>query len=466
MTSARPVHIYLLSIVLLMLPIGLAGQYDTGIRTLQWTPVKKMQVGGENRDVLHFKNASYSLNTLLPIFYENLKIDNNYEYEIDIYNQAFQSIDVSLIRNVDNLDSIPSMITPETQIATLRKEKYLQLSIIPLRKNARTGQVEMLTSFSIRLITRPIPRKSMRASLRQYASQSVLATGKWVRIKVEKDGVYRLTWEQLSDLGISNPANVRVYGNGGGLLPVMNQDSRHDDLLENAVYFEKGSDGVFNQGDYMLFYGQGPDIWTYDETKEFFDRSVHDFASSSYYYLTSDLGAGKQMQLASSPAGPASNTVTQFDDIRHHELDDINLIGSGQEWYGEHFDIVTDQTFTLDGPGILLTEKVKVHINAVARASNTTDFQVYANQVSIGSLQMAGTSLSSETLPYAQPVDEILSFTPTADVNSINLRYNKNTASAQAWLNFITLNARSPLRLESSSLIFRDQRSTGNGKYC
>ena len=83
-------------------------------------------------------------------------------------------------------------------------------------------------------------------------------------------------------------------------------------------------------------------------------------ASSSYYYLTSDLGAGKQMQLASSPAGPASNTVTQFDDIRHHELDDINLIGSGQEWYGEHFDIVTDQTFTLDGPGILLTEKVKV----------------------------------------------------------------------------------------------------------
>ena len=76
---------------------------------------------------------------------------------------------------------------------------------------------------------------------------------------------------------------------------------------------------------------------------------------------------------------------------------------------------------------------------------------------------MAGTSLSSETLPYAQPVDEILSFTPTADVNSINLRYNKNTASAQAWLNFITLNARSPLRLESSSLIFRDQRSQGPG---
>jgi hypothetical protein len=463
LTSTRPVHIYLLSIVLLMLPFTLSGQHDTGIRTLQWTPVKKMQIENRNRDVLHFKNASSSLNTLLPIFYENLKIDNNYEYEIDIYNQSFQAVDVSLIRNVDNLDSIPAMVYAESQVATLRKERYLQVNIIPLRKNARTGQVELLTSFGIRLIPRPVPMKSMRASLRQYTSQSVLASGNWVRIKVEKDGIYHLTWEQLSDLGISNPANVRVYGNGGGVLPVMNQGSRHDDLLENAVYFEKGSDGVFNQGDYILFYGQGPDIWAYDGSEKFFNRLVHDFASFSYYYLTSDLGAGKQMQPAASPAGTASSTVTQFDDIRHHELNDINLLGSGKEWYGEHFDIVTDQTFTLDGPDILLTEEVKVRINTVARASSTTNFQVSANQVIIGSLPMAGTSLSSETLPYAQPADEILSFTPTADVKSINLRYNKNTASAQAWLNFITLNARSLLTLSSSSLIFRDQRSLGMG---
>ncbi|MCK4855307.1 MAG: hypothetical protein KAT31_13610, partial [Bacteroidales bacterium] len=351
----------------------------------------------------------------------------------------------------------------ESQLATLRKERFLQVNILPLRKNAQTGQVEMLTSFGIRLIPRPAPMKSMQASARQYASQSVLASGNWVRVKVEKDGIYHLTWEQLSDLGISNPANVRVFGNGGGMLPVMNQGSRPDDLLENAVYFEKGSDGVFNQGDYILFYGQGADIWTYDESKTFFNLTVHDCASSSYYYLTDDAGAGKQMQVAASLSGPANSTVTQYDDIRHHELDDINLLGSGQEWYGEHFDIITEQTFILDGADILLTEDVKVRINAVARASATTSFQVSANGGSIGSLQIAGTSLSSETLPYANPDDEIFSFTPTADVKSITMRYNKNSASAQAWLNFITLNARSALSLKSPSLIFRDQLSFGAG---
>ncbi|KPL14883.1 MAG: hypothetical protein AMS26_09220, partial [Bacteroides sp. SM23_62] len=463
MVSSRSYHTYLLSIILLVLPVSLSGQHDRGVRTLHWSPVKKMRVENENRDVLHFKNANYSLNTLLPIFYENLKIDNNYEYEIDIYNQVFQAVDNSLIRNVHNLDSIPATVYTESQVATFRKEKYLQVNIIPLRRNNRTGQVEMLTSFGIRLIPHPTPVKSMRAPLRQYASRSVLASGKWVRIKVEKDGIYHLTWQQLSDLGISNPANVRIFGNGGGMLPVMNQDSRHDDLLENAVYFEKGSDGVFNQGDHILFYGQGPDTWTYDESNKFFNRTVHDYASFSYYYLTADLGAGKQMQVAASPTGPSSHTVTQYDDIRHHELDDINLLGSGREWYGEHFDIVTEQTFTLDGPDILPAEQVKVRINAVARASETTSFQVSASQAGIGTLQMAGTSLSSETLPYAQPDDEIFSFTPAADPRSITLRYNKNDASAQAWLNFITLNARSPLTLSSTPLIFRDQRSVGAG---
>ncbi len=422
-----------------------------------------MRVEKENRDILHFKNASYSLNTLLPIFYENLKIDNNNQYEIDIYNQVFQAIDISLIQNVDNLDSIPSTVHAKSQVATLRKEKYLQVNIIPLRKNLQTGQVEMLTSFGIRLIPRPAPLKSMLTSARQYASQSVLSSGNWVRVKVEKHGIYHLTWEQLSDLGISNPASVRIFGNGGGVLPVMNQVSRPDDLLENAVYFEKGSDGVFNQGDYILFYGQGPDIWTYDGSRQFFNRRVHDYAYYSYYYLTDSPGASKQMQVAALPPGPANFTVTQYDDIRHHELEDINLLGSGQEWYGEHFDIITEQTFPLDGPEILVSEQVKVRINAVARASSNTSFQITANGGSIGTLQMSGTSLSSETLPYANPDDEILTFSPTANVRSITMSYNKNSASAQAWLNYITMNARSALTLNSAELIFRDQRSYGPG---
>jgi hypothetical protein len=463
MFPIRFCRILFLFLIFLFPPVLTQAQHQLGIRTLDWTPVKKMRVDNESKDVLHFQSASYSLNTLLPIYYEILEIDDHSDYTLDLYNQVFQPLDGVLIRNIDNLDSIPTMLNIESKVAISRKKRFLQISIIPLRRNALTGQVEMLTSFGIRLVPGPAARKSLPSSIRQYASQSVLASGKWVRIKVQQDGIYSLTYEQLSELGLSNPANVRIYGNSGGMLPVQNNQPRPDDLTENATYFEKGSDGAFNQGDYILFFGQGPDTWVYDTANTFFNRSVHDYSSYSYYYLTSDLGPGQQVQPAPAPPGPANRTVTQYDDLRHHELEDINLLGSGQEWYGEHFDIVTEQTFNLQEPALIPAGEMMLRVSTVARASGTTSFQVSVNGTTIGTLEMAATSLSSETLPYAQSKDGIFAFTPSADVHAITLRYMKNEASAQGWLNFFTLNARVPLTLAGSSLIFRDRQSAGAG---
>ena len=44
----------------------------------------------------------------------------------------------------------------------------------------------------------------------------------------------------------------------------MNAEPRYDDLIENSIYMNKGTDGIFNQGDYILFYGKGPVTWTYN----------------------------------------------------------------------------------------------------------------------------------------------------------------------------------------------------------
>ena len=48
-----------------------------------------------------------------------------------------------------------------------------------------------------------------------FATASRLAEGRWVKIKVTQTGIQRLTAEQLSRWGFSDPANVRVYGYSG-----------------------------------------------------------------------------------------------------------------------------------------------------------------------------------------------------------------------------------------------------------
>ena len=57
----------------------------------------------------------------------------------------------------------------------------------------------------------------MMAGIHTYADQSILSSGKWVKIRVSESGVCRMSFEQLSEAGL-NPSQVRVFGYGGAML--------------------------------------------------------------------------------------------------------------------------------------------------------------------------------------------------------------------------------------------------------
>jgi hypothetical protein len=60
----------------------------------------------------------------------------------------------------------------------------------------------------------------------RYAEHSVLSSGKWYKIGIDKTGLYKLGYADLSSLGVEvdriNPKDIRVYHNGGGLLSELN----------------------------------------------------------------------------------------------------------------------------------------------------------------------------------------------------------------------------------------------------
>ena len=105
------------------------------------------------------------------------------------------------------------------------------------------------------------------AGIHSYKGNSVLADGKFVKIRIEESGVYKLTFEDLRDMGVNNPANVKIFGYGGALLSQNFLHPKIDDLPEIAIHMEKGSDDEFNAGDYILFYAQGVNSWKYDAAR-------------------------------------------------------------------------------------------------------------------------------------------------------------------------------------------------------
>ena len=196
-------------------------------------------------------------------------------------------------------------------------------------------------------------------STHSLKAQSVLRTGLWVKIGVTESGVYRLSQSQLAQLNpafaTADPRRLRLYGNGGAMLPQPNATTRPADLTENAIQVVGEADGRFDAGDALLFFGQSPHVVRYDSTTRRFTHQINVYSDTTFYFLT--IGDSPGLRMVDTPAGSlsATPTVTTFDDYQFHEQDLLKIpaVRSGREWLGEYMTIDTTQTFSFDVPGIV-----------------------------------------------------------------------------------------------------------------
>ena len=441
-------------------------QSPASLRSLEWLPVQKEVVGEQTIQYLYFKNADYpDLNTLIPNYYELIKIEINTGFEVELQETTYEAFSDEELKNIKYLNRIPAQIKVDAKVMYIRKVPWLQITFVPLRRNPVNNNLERLVRFSFRITPKPEQKGlSIAKAVDNYPQHSVLSSGKWFKIKLTSDRIYKLTYDDLVAIGISNPAEVRIFGNGGGMLPVSNSVPQLNDLMENAIWFEKGDDGTFNKGDYILFFGKGPNPLKYDAERNWFYQEINLYSEYSYYFLTSDLGKGKTVIEESLYPGSPAGSVTEYDLVLHHELEDQNLIGSGSEWYGEHFDIITSQDYEFGTPDLVTSEPVRMELSLLARATDTTSFSVSANSNFLGQLKIPGTNLSLYTAIFANSISDTFRFFSSSGLVNINIRYNKNSSSAQGWLDYITINARNSLSETPGfwtygQFLFRDSRS-------
>lgn len=214
-----------------------------------------------------------------------------------------------------------------------------------------------------------------------YVANSVLSSGKWVKIQVTDNAIYKLFYEDIKNMGIADPSKVKIYGYGGWIL---NQDFTKtyiDDLPEVAVWMNKGSDGIFGAGDYLLFYGRGTVKWAYDTSTGEFRHENNHYSTAGYYFLTQGESGPKEMSLVFEE--PANTTVcTTFDDYALHEVDSYTLSYSGRELFGERFQYNNTQTFNFTIPGI--TQDIgTARLNFVTNTFNSTPISMKINNVDV-----------------------------------------------------------------------------------
>lgn len=306
---------------------------------------------------------------------------------------------------------------------------------------------------------------------RTYKQSSVLSSGSWYKISVNRPGVYKIDVPFLSNLGINtaslSSASIRLYGNGGKMLSESNSGLRLDDLSENAILVVDGGDGLLNGSDYILFYADGPDEWIPDAAQQKFTHRKNLYSDRAYYFITIG-GQGKRI-IPHTPPGMPNRQISSFSERYFHESELVNFLQSGKEWYGEEFANAPGKSlsrnFTINIPGIQTASGLEVVAQCVSRSVGTAgSFQLLLNNAVFGQINIPPVSGGQYDL-FAQQGGASF-FVPSAPAGSFNIgfTYTPGSFNAQGWLNWFRLFFRRHLTITGNNqLLFRDWQSVGNG---
>ena len=331
------------------------------------------------------------------------------------------------------------------------------------------GDTRQLTSFSLTISESKDPAPAVPA-LKTTTAASVLSSGNWYKISVKERGVYKLDFNFIqSKLGVDpatiNPANIRIYGNGGVMLSESNAVPVPDDLTENAIVVVDGNDGAFNQGDYVLFYANGPMGWTPDPARKLFLHRKNIYEDKSYYFINFDLGSGQRVPLQQENL-TSNTTVTSFNDFAVHNEDLINIGRFGKLWWGEEFSNdpgkQSARSYSFSTPSTGDSAVIRMRFGSRSFSDNNTTTLKINNQV-VGAMTLDRVFSGSE----ASPITHDTAVFKIPGLNNGNtdilVTYTPNATDGKGYLDYLELNWRRPLSFNGGQMSFRDWNSVGSG---
>ncbi|NVO21436.1 MAG: type IX secretion system sortase PorU [Bacteroidetes bacterium] len=452
--------------IALTIPVVVSAQ-QTIHYSISW---KGVQVVDKKEDQsirsIYFEGAVYSSqHNFMPVFHKVIKLTNSDESAIiTLNNPVFEPVPQNEIDQLTLPLEVNESLNPEQQIGVARGIASIDFQLIPLVKDGQ-GKIKRLVSFDLILTSSANENELPKMKSVSYSDHSVLSSGKWYKIKVNKSGICKITYDEIQGMGVDmsavNPANIRVFGKPGGMLPENNSFFRYDDLPENAIQVVTATPGVFAQGDYILLYATSPDEVVFNATSRKFEHKLNLYSDYTYYFLNFDGGPGKRVGSEIQTAENAKYTCNTFMDFAFHETDQYNLIKSGKQWIGERLDF-NDPSYTLPAITFTNVETIKqafIRYRLVSRATTLSNFSITANANTLVSKNLQAYSVDA----FSQEAVETKSFTPVEGAQNITVQYNTPNSSSLGYIDWVEVSVPRKMIFTGGQLHFADPVSVAAG---
>jgi hypothetical protein len=464
--------------LLLSLPIGVMGQASL-TRELRWPSLQPVANASETKEraarpaepgTLAFTGAQFDAERGdLPMYSEVVPLPGSASrVTAQLANARYGPLTAEERKAWPLAGDAARAPEARAEVVWHRKEPFALVTIEPFRRNPATGEAEKLLSFELDLATTQGGGGRPKSN---YPDHSVLRNGEWYRVTVPRDGVYRMTYEFLRDLGVNvqglSSDRINVYGNHHGLLPFVNASLPPTDLRPNAIEVVDGGDGVLGPGDHVLFYASGPLRWDFTDT--LFRHTKHVYTDSASYFIGIDAGPPVRIADAAPASGPANRAITRFNDRQVIDRDLVNLIKSGRTWYGETFDLTTTYSYQFETPSLVSGAPVVLEFNGAARTlnsgvvTNSSSFAVSSGGAFSTSFNVQGVG-SSSSGPVGRNFNQQFTWNASGGTVPVTVTFNKFDAlTSVGWMNYLRLNCLRELRMSGDQLAFRAFASVGAG---
>jgi hypothetical protein len=296
-----------------------------------------------------------------------------------------------------------------------------------------------------------------------YKTSSVLKDGLWSRIAVVAPGIYRLSYSDLRNMGITDPANVSVYGNNHGQLSFYNNDQKPDDLKKIAIKLEKGSDNVFGENDYLIFYAEGTHRWKYSSTLDKYEFSRQYYSDTAYYFITSKTGDAIYTDNYQQPSASPDYISTSHDVCYRYEKDAVNLLGSGREWYQS---AVNGLSYSInpDFNDVILNEAISYKVRVLGRSDTQVSFSFNQGENNIRTITPSPVNLSDINGLYASSATVEGTTLPSSGSPTFTLTFsNGGNISGYGWIDYVDLHARALSKYSQGQMFMSDTRTIAPG---
>lgn len=295
------------------------------------------------------------------------------------------------------------------------------------------------------------------ANNRVAAENSVLSSGVWYKLAISSTGMHKLTYSDLVSMGLDisniNPKNIRIYHNGGGVLPKINKDYYPDDLYEIPIFVSGEDDGVFNTSDYIIFYAVGPVVWKYYKTMGYYGHVKNPYTDYTYVFLTVGDEPGRRIQTETAPQGDATATVVDFIDYKVIDVDDVNINNMGCTWFFDKFDLALQRDYEFSFSNLNTAKNAKISVSMASKNASSAAMMLKYDDKTI----YTKTFENENPQNYARWDTACKrSFAVKGSPIKITAKYSRSVASSVAWMDYISINVWRNLIMTGDVMAFRN----------